>query len=231
MSRKNDIAALLEEISNIYSEIESGYNQALKDKDISLKLKIKIKSFFDNSRSVLDYLAHDIAEKSGVQCTRIYFPIVKSDADIESYKGFIGRHLPDLQDKSKMIFDYFESIQPYQNNQNWLADFADICNNNKHQSLTPQKKEETVRIKSTHTGGGSVSWNPSSVSFGSGVYINGAPVNPHSQMPINTPETTITKEIWVDFLFDRNINALALIKKVKGEFPKIISKAYKILER
>ena len=74
-----------------------------------------------------------------------------------------------------------------------------------------------------------VSWNPSAVHFGSGVFINGAPVNPVTQLPEASSETTITKEIWVDFKFNDEISALNLLSKLKEELPKIIDKVYSLM--
>ena len=97
MSRKEDINALLHSIETQYAEIESAYNKALGNKEVPSDLKIKIKNFFDNARSILDYLAHDIAEKLNITSTKIYFPIVKKNKNIQSYNSFIGRCLPNLQ--------------------------------------------------------------------------------------------------------------------------------------
>ena len=227
--RKNDIDALLGEMQSQYPEIEKLYNASLYKKEIDSNLKIKIKSFLENAKSVLDYCAHDVAEAVGISTEKIYFPIVEKDKNINSFNGSVGRNLPGLEEKNKQIFDYFESIQPYHPNFSWLADFATVSIDNKHSQLTPQTKTETERITSTHSGGGQVSWNPNSVRFGSGVLINGAPVNPFTQMPVPTPETTVTKEIWVDFRFTNTISALSLLKTIHSNVPEIVSNVYKIL--
>jgi len=65
--------------------------------------------------------------------------------------------------------------------------------------------------------------------FESGVFINGALVNPLTQMPVPTPETTVTKQIWIDFRFNDSISALPLLKKIHNEVPKIIEEIYKLL--
>jgi hypothetical protein len=131
-------------------------------------------------------------------------------------------------------------LQKYQdyNSDSWIRCFSLFRNKNTHVTLIPQKRIETQRIISTHTGGGSVSWNPGSVRFGSGVYINGAPVNPSTQMPFSTPETTIRKEIWVDFVFDgssispdfpQGISALPFLKKSLPSIFNIITELEKVL--
>jgi hypothetical protein len=62
--------------------------------------------------------------------------------------------------------------------------------------------------------GGSISWNPSSVKFGSGVHIGGVPVNPNTQMPIPHPSQKVEIITWVDFKFQGiNVSALWLLKE------------------
>jgi hypothetical protein len=63
MSRKDDIEALLKRAVRALPKIRSEYDKALHDKTISADLRIDIKDYFSNLRSVLDYLAHDIVDK------------------------------------------------------------------------------------------------------------------------------------------------------------------------
>jgi hypothetical protein len=230
MTRKQDIEALLYSIQRQYEQIKKAYNNALWDKNISADLKVNVKNFFENARSVLDYLACDICEILNILSSKIYFPIVKKDGSKENFFGFVGRSLPNLESKNKPLFDYLESLQPYHSQMSWLGDFCEVSNNSKHQQLTPQKRQETVRITSKHIGGSFVSWDPASVRFGNGVFIQGAPVNPETQMPIKTPETAVTKEVWVSFLFMEKINALHLIEKVNEQLPKIVMEINELLK-
>lgn len=48
-------------------------------------------------------------------------------------------------------------------------------------------------------------------------------------MPASTPNTIVTKEIWVDFKFNESISALPLLKKIKEETPKIVESIYKLI--
>jgi len=228
-SRKQDIDALIVEIQSQYGEIESLYNASLREKEIKSDLKIKIKNYLENAHSILQYCVHDIADVSGISTKKIYFPIVGKEKNKNSFDGSVGSNLPGLESKNKKVFDYLESIQPYHAGYEWLADFATVTNDSKHSQLTPQTRTETERITSSHSGGGEVSWNPSAVKFESGVFINGALVNPLTQMPVPTPETTVTKQIWIDFRFNDSISALPLLKKIHNEVPKIIEEIYKLL--
>ncbi len=227
--RKKDIDALIANIQVEYKNIESLYNSSLNKKEIDANLKIKIKNYLENTRSVLDYCAHDIADSASIVSDKIYFPVVAKEKNGTAFEGSIGRNLSELQSKNSILFDYLESIQPYQADCAWLGDFIDITNDNKHQNLTPQIRTESQRIKSEHTGGGTVSWNPSAVKFGSGVFINGAPVNPITQMPVQTNDTVITKETWVDFQFNNSISALPLLRKIYEKIPVIVESIYKLL--
>lgn len=220
-SKFNDINAVLEKAKSTLDTIEIKYNESLHDQNISDELLVEIKDYLGNLRSALDYIWNKIS--SG------YFPIANSSTDF-------------LAKTSNIDQKYSNIIQPHQDYDinSWIRCFSLFRNKNTHITLVPQKRTETQRIKSTHTGGGSVSWDPNSVRFDSGVYINGAPVNPSTQMPINTPDTTITKEIWVDFIFDgssissdfpQNISALPFLKKCFENVPKIISDIENIMEQ
>lgn len=220
-SKFNDINAVLEKAKSTLDTLEIKYNESLHDQNISDELLVEIKDYLGNLRSALDYIWNKIS--SG------YFPIANSSAD------FLAKTSNIDQKYSNII----QAHQDYDPN-SWIRCFSLFRNKNTHITLVPQKRTETQRIKSTHTGGGSVSWDPNSVRFGSGVYINGAPVNPSTQMPINTPDTTITKEIWVDFIFDgssissdfpQNISALPFLKKCFENVPKIISDIENIMEQ
>lgn len=225
----NDIEALLKRIEDQYMVIKSIYDDSLYKKEIPIELKIEIKNYLENAKSVLDYLAHDVCEKLEIISQQIYFPIVARDKNIQSYRGFIARHLHQLEIKHNKLFNFFESIQPYNSGQEWLGDFATICNDSKHQHLTPQIRHESERIVSQHVNGGNVSWDPSAVRFGQGVFINGASVNPLTQLPVSTPLTTITREVWISFLFMDNIDAFSMLKKIKEEIPIIVNETYKLL--
>lgn len=185
-SKFSDIQAVIKKASDSLPSIEQQYLDCLKKEKIPDGLLVDIKDYLANLRTALDYLWHKIPNIHGD-----YFPVANSKAD------FITK----VSGVDTQIAATLESFQDY-DPKSWLRCFNLFRNKNVHLTLVPQKRTETQRIVSTHAGGGSVSWNPAGVRFGSGVSINGAPINPATQMPISTPETTVTKEIWVDFLFD-----------------------------
>lgn len=148
---------------------------------------------------------------------------------MKSFEGSINRNLPHLKSINPALFNYLESIQPYHQSYSWLADFASVTIDSKHCRLTPQTRTEAQRVVSKHSNGGVVSWDPAHVVFGQGVFINGAPVNCEAQLPIPTPETSVTKEIWVDFKFDNSISVLPLLKQLLIKIPEIIKQIYKLI--
>ncbi len=232
MSRKDDIDLMLSSIQEDYSSLFDLYNASLSKKTIDPKLSLKIKSYLENARSILDYSAREIADRIGVSKEhKVYFPLVEKEKNIDSFRGAVGRNLPDLENKNKAAFDFIEKLQPYHSGNEWIGQLVELVNVHKHEALLPQKRNESERITSNHNAGGSVSWDPSAVKFGSGVYINGAPVNPFTQMPVPTPSTTVTREIWVDFVFDdgNNVSVISLVRNIKEKLAGIIENIYKLI--
>jgi hypothetical protein len=229
MSRINDINALLDRAESLLPKMEKDYNNSLHAKTISNDLKIDIKDFVGHLRSVLDYLAHDIRDK--------YCPLANSDDDLyfpirdnrTKFDNYINRAYPELEANCPALYNYLESIQIYNGN-NWLSHFNDLNNKNKHEKLVEQSRSETERINVEIKGGGSISWNPTAVKFGSGVFIGGVPVNPQTQMPQPSSSQIVTRQIWVDFKFEGiNISALTLLKESLKGIKEIVKESTKHL--
>lgn len=223
MSRKTDIEALLNRANKTLPKINEEYEKALHSKTISADLRIDIKDYFGNLRSVLDYLAHDIVENHCPNANPkdiLYFPI---RADQASFDNVMKKSYPDLQTNCKDAYDVLEALQPFKKTENvWLTHFNKLNNGNKHERLVAQKRTETKRVNVQIKGGGGVSWDPSAVKFGSGVFIGGVPVNPHTQMPNPSDTQTVTIETWVDFQFeDINVSAIWLTRESLKQIQKI----------
>ena len=221
-SKFNDIEAVIIKSESTILKIEEEYLKCLKEEKIPDSLLVDIKDYLSNLRSVLDYVWHKIPNVSDG-----YFPITNSLAD------FTGK-------TSKIDAQYSAVLEKYQdyNSNSWIRCFSLFRNKNTHFTLVPQKRVESQRVISTHTGGGSVSWDPGSVRFGSGVFINGAPVNPSTQMPVSTPDTIVQKEIWVDFVFDgssissnfpQGVSALPFLKKSMQSVLSIVTDLEKVI--
>ena len=62
MKREASIRALLKKASSEFSELRKAYEVSLHEKVVREDFKVSIKNVFENLRSSLDYLAHDIFE-------------------------------------------------------------------------------------------------------------------------------------------------------------------------
>jgi hypothetical protein len=213
MTRQTDIAALLAKAEKQLSEIMREYELSLHQQSVAAALKVDIKNYCENLRSVLDYIAHGVRER---YCTSanpkdiFYFPICP---DQTQFISRTRKSYPALETTAPSVWAEFEKSQPYQPAQAWLGHLNRVNNENKHGALVAQTRQETTTIKADIAGGGAVSWNPSAVKFGSGVLIGGVPVNPSTQMPISDPRLKVTKTTWVDFQFDGiGVSAIALLK-------------------
>jgi hypothetical protein len=220
MSRKTDIEALLKRAETTLQKISSEYENSLHSKTISADLRIDI-----NLRSILDYIAHDIVERFCPKANpknNLYFPI---RSDLKAFETEMTKSYPDLIVNNKIVYDILEDLQPFKRNENkWLTDFNKLNNENKHERLVAQKRSETKRVNVNIQGGGSVNWNPSAVTFGSGVFIGGVPVNPQTQLPNPSNNQTVTIETWVDFQFeDISVSALWLTNESLKQISQIYS--------
>jgi len=111
-----------------------------------------------------------------------------------------------------------------------------LCNENKHQQLTPQKRAEIKELKLT-SGGTSISLGESaSISMGSGAQIRmGGMIIPGGQkFDVNNPPVTIgsgTKEIitWVSFYFSSNNQpVIPFLKQCIDGIKKIVEELSKL---
>src|SRR5574337_239643 len=213
MSRLDHSHALVKDSEATLTAIERLYKQSLSSKDIGTQLPIRIKNFLDNLRSSLDFVARDIFEKFCVntpsgKSIQIYFPILRPSANQHDFDAFMNGRFPLLKDVSPFIYMKLESYQVFRSKDNeWLTQFNELCQENKHEQLSPQTRTEDKSVRLSDEKGRSVSWNegvkfgPSgsitfgpggkltigpggSVEFGSsGPSILGRPVDPTSQNP------------------------------------------------
>jgi len=213
MSRQAEIFALFKKADDQLSAIFGTYEASLHQQSIAAPLRVDIKNYCENLRSILDYLAHDIREKycpTANQKERFYFPILPERTQ---FLNRTAQWFPGLQNTSLAVWSILEKRQPYQKGMEWISHFNRVNNENKHGNLVPQTRQEKTRIQADIPGGGGVSWDPANVKFGSGVFIGGVPVDPKTQMPIPNQNLLVTKTIWVDFLFDGiGISAIALLR-------------------
>ncbi len=226
MSRKKSIDALVDKCRNSVSALKDDYQSSLKAKKISEELKIDIKNILENLRSCLDYIARDVHEKfiSGT-ASRLYFPIRHTATE---FQQAIQRDYTGLEQSAPEIFNTIEKVQPY--NDDWLGKLNRLNNDNKHEDLVEQKRTESKRVTvSSKGGGGSVSWGPG-VTFGSGVSVMGAPIDPRTQLPVPNSMTETKIEIWVDFKFaDNDMSIIPFLVKSIDNVESLCSSIQKYL--
>lgn len=115
-----------------------------------------MKNIFENLRSCLDYIAHDIHEACipGSTANRLYFPIRQSRIEFDHV---INKDFQNLSSLHGDVYNLLEAIQPC--NDDWLGKFNRLNNKNKHQNLEEQTKTESRYVEvSSPSGEGSVSW-------------------------------------------------------------------------
>jgi len=244
MKRYEDVIALVKESKEQHLKVKELYDKALKDN--SLDIRIKVKNLMENLRSALDYTARDIYEdicrpyrqKSGkTDPKNIYFPYGKSKND---FKASIGRFLPDLEILSSFIYKLIESSQPFLNNDSWLYDFCFINNENKHDKLTPQTRNETetYTVRDHQKGSVSILINNPNIKItstsqpGKEVKIFGVPAQFTSE-GIKTAPSNLKHErtIWVSFVFEgTNINVLNLLNSAVPGVEGLTASIYKELK-
>ena len=199
MKRTASIEALIKKARETLVDLKQAYEKSLHEKTVREDLCVDIKNIFENLRSCLDYLAHEIFEKHCGGLTkpaRLYFPIRSSLTD---FSQVMARDFPTVETTCKPVFGYLESIQPY--HAPWLGQFNKLNNENKHQNLSEQTRTETRTVSVTRPGsGGGVSWGPG-VTFGGGVSVMGVPIDPRTQLPVPNNQVQTTVTTWIDFRF------------------------------
>ncbi|HIE0125417.1 TPA: hypothetical protein ACXI73_000470 [Stenotrophomonas maltophilia] len=176
------------------------YEASLHEKHVREDLKVSIKNIFENLRSCLDYLAHDVRELKCVgalSADRLYFPIRPS---AKEFSQVVAKDFPGLESTHPDVFGILEGAQQYHDP--WLGQFNRLNNQNKHQDLVEQTRTESRQV-TVSGAGGSVSWGPG-VTFGGGVSVMGVPIDPRTQMPVPNHKTATTVTTWIDFRFAEN---------------------------
>ena len=240
MKRYEDVITLITESKEQYMEVKELYDKSLKDK--SLDIRIKVKNLMENLRSILDYTTHDIYEevckynrqKSGKSDpSNIYFPYGKNEND---FKSSIGRSLPNLEILSPPTYELIKNVQPFVSNDSWLYDLCVINNENKHDKLTPQTREETetYTVRGSHGSVSTMVNNPNVrvTSKPGAVKIFGVPAQ-FTPDGIKTAPSDLKHErtIWVSFVFEgTNINVLNLLNKAVPGIETLVTSIYGVLK-
>lgn len=197
-------------------QLTDRYQASLRGKSIDDGLKVRVKRILENLRSALDYCAHSLCSSfctCGASGARVYFPIADKSARPTDFPSVVGKKILGLPKAAPSIVTLLSTFQAFHSSDNdWLPDLATLCNENKHEQLTPQTRTEIESIV-VESGTGTVSWNPKAVRFEAGVSICGVPVDPGTQMPVPSNTQSVKREVWVDFQFaDTGISVLPFLR-------------------
>jgi hypothetical protein len=221
---------LLKELQNEYDSCLQAHSVTERAKNLTHEVLEKLRNTLDHTmRMAWDkYIALNLSEQDKKRA-RVYFPIVDN---LNVLQSTLGRgYMANLSEVHKNLYDFLLKKQPFSSKENrWLELLSEIAPEGKHIRLTPQKRIEARRIKVTRPGGGSVSWNPSSVRFGTGVRVVGAPIDPNTQRITPTPGVTEQLEIWVSFILDDyGVNALGFCKEACEKTRALVKEMMEIL--
>jgi hypothetical protein len=113
-------------------ELEAMVAESEKNLQISDLLRVRSFDYLSHCRSVLDYLAQELA----TICTpplspKIYFPIVRPPKAAADFPQLMNKWFPGLQPSRPDIFNMLEGEQYYHSN-DWILSLADITNETKH---------------------------------------------------------------------------------------------------
>ena len=217
MAYFDDAKALVEHAENEIPKLQAAYDQSLAETTIKPTLLVEIKNVMENLRSALDFSAHGLFDKYG-SSTRanpnIYFPYSRLGQDRAAFQtsNRIETCIPGISASRPDIVTQLEEYQHFADPENrWLPLFMDLNNENKHERLTPQTREETKQLKIESSGvsmslgeGCSISMDP-----GTSIQMGGMMIPGGQNISTNDPavfagqgkQTVIT---WVSFRFDSN---------------------------
>ncbi len=232
-----NIKSLLDRTEELLNDLELEYNECLSSKIVSERAINITHEVLEKLRNVLDQSMRKFWEKiispllsdKEREKARFYFPI--TDKGLVAFHQYLKNgKMEDLNTIHPQMYTFLLGLQPFKSSKNkWLFDLREIANKGKHINLIPQTRIETRRVNVSGSSGGSVSWDPSSVRFGSGVRIMGAPVDPRTQRIVSTPGVTEQLQIWVTFLVEGfNLNALGFCKESYEKVRDILIKMYKL---
>lgn len=217
-----EIKSVLDRADELLKDLEEEYKDCLQTHKITARAKNITHEVLEKLRSALDqtitrawekYISPNLSDQQKKRA-RVYFPVA---GDLKSFHSTLGRgSMTNLDKINKKLYNFLLNQQPFTSADNqWLDLLNKIVVEGKHIRLTPQKRIDTInRVKVTSSGGGSVSWDPSCVKYGSEVKVLGAPIDPRTQRIVPTPGITEKLEIWVSFILEGyNVNALGFCKE------------------
>ena len=192
----SQVAVVLRTFPEQLAVIRAQYERDVMSRQMSDGLPHDIARLIEDCQRALDWTATDLDRAYGKASNRSpYFPLQDAPA---RFTAAMKRDFPTVP---QPVFDALERHQPYQPGKSDLGYLHDLSRVNKHQDFAPQTRTESRRVRAASPGQGAVEWDPGAVTFGSGVLINGVPVDPRTQRPVPSPTITVTETIYVGWNF------------------------------
>jgi len=221
-----NIAVTLATAERELKQLLAAYEASLSGQHVSVEAIQLTHDLCGHLRSVLDRIARRYWEKSvrpelgedEANKSSVYFPVAD---DEHSFNSILGRWRMD-RTVHHAVVAFLRAQQPFTDLKNrWLYVLNDLAIQGKHIDLLPQKRVEArqVQVSSGHS---SVTYGPG-VTFGSGVRILGAPVDPRTQRIVPTAGLHETITIWVSFeIAGHGVNAAAFCRETVAATKRVV---------
>jgi hypothetical protein len=215
------VGARLREAARGISDLEAEYERSLRAKEVSETVQLRVDAVVHNQRSSLDYLANRLVEAAtGAPAKKVYWPMQQSEAE---YEGKLEQNVPGLRGARPDVEAAVKARQRWQPGTEWLGRLNALRNPGTHIDLLPQTRVESRGNEVTGPGGGGVSWGPG-VTFGSGVSVMGAPIDPGTQRPAFLPQGVSYREtVYVDWLLPDGRSALGSLREFQAGLEQLVS--------
>ena len=217
MAHFDDAKELVKHAKSALPKLEQDYHASLHEKTVKPALLIDIKNIMENLRSALDFSAHGLFTKyrgSTKANRKISFPYAVAGQTQSEFRAAnrIETCIPGITAARPDIVARLESYQHYAHpSNNWLPMFMDLNDENKHEKLTPQTRQEARQLRIESRGAAIVLESGASGSLGQGALIQlGDVVIPGGQdFSGERPAAlhgsgTQTVIVWMSFTFDGN---------------------------
>jgi hypothetical protein len=215
-----DIYALVDEAERQLTKLRAEYEACLQLHEIRPRMRVLIKNILENERSALDHLARLLVDEYGKDSDVVYYPLAWEEA---TFGAVMDSKMPGVASALREVAEVIAKFQPYRIDCKWLANLCNLVNENKHERLSAQTRQQQHRREVHGTGGTVVSWDPGAVTFGGGpgteILINGEVVNPATQRTANTIDV-----VYVAWQFDElQQPVLAVLTEIQENLPVAVS--------
>ena len=213
MERYPDIAEVLVSVGVGMKEISREYDAARIDEGKDSVLRTKVGHCFEDLRRCLEYSAQDVWSSYTKKKNSVYFPYGSTE---DIFHKSVKKNLPALKEQAPAAYELIESMQPFSDGNDWLAELCKHTNFNKHNRLSPQVRKNSDASSTTFGNIARVS-NGGTIILDGATY-NGVPMSKTGKLTIscdksvaemreniNIPVSLIREFDWVRFEVDGSL--------------------------